>query len=168
IDERGIVGITTPPGQPAGDVILLTNDRGRIAYQVQRAADGVVGVEPRIPGHPTAELERLLLAHGLFPAEASAMLDTWRDSWFEEGTRLFYIVPSHEIDAILPLHIAPPPAALTRVFVGRMEIVTPSTLKEVKAALLANDLEALRRHGRFLQAIGRRIVAESTRVDRAL
>ena len=35
------------------------------------------------------------------------MVETWRDSWFEEGSRLIYIVPSRAIDAILPLQIEP-------------------------------------------------------------
>ena len=69
----------------------------------------------------------MLLANGLYPEEASAMIDTWRESWFEEGTRLFYIVPRPAIDAILPLAITPAPSAIARVFVGRMELVTPAT-----------------------------------------
>jgi hypothetical protein len=28
-------------------------------------------------------------------------VDTWKDSWFEQGTRVFYIVPSRTIDSIL-------------------------------------------------------------------
>jgi hypothetical protein len=37
------------------------------------------------------------MAQGLFPKEAHAMVDTWRDSWFEEGTRAFYILPASEM-----------------------------------------------------------------------
>jgi len=72
------------------------------------------------------------------------MIESWRDSWFEEGTRLFHIVPRTAIDAILPLEIDPTPAGVARVFVGRMELVTPATEKEIKDALLANDVAALR------------------------
>ena len=50
---------------------------------------------------------RMLVANGLYEKEAAAMVETWRDSWFEEGTRLFYIVPQASIDAILPLDITP-------------------------------------------------------------
>jgi hypothetical protein len=141
---------------------------------------GVGRFQPRIPADsvrfsnddgfsqpPTSEIERQLVAHGLFPAEAKAMIDTWRDSWFEEGTRVFYIVPRHEVDDILPLHITPEPAALVRVFVGRMELVTPARLTKMKAALLANDVATLRRHRRFLQPIGRRLLTESRGVERA-
>jgi hypothetical protein len=110
----------------------------------------------------------MLLANGLHPEEASAMIETWRDSWFEDGTRLFYVVPRAAIDAILPLSIDPAPDGVARVFVGRMELVTPATAEEVRDALLANDVPALQRHGRFLEAIGRRVVAESTPADRAV
>lgn len=43
------------------------------------------------------------------------MIATWRDAWFEEGTRLFYLVPRSAVDAMLPLQISPAPAALARV-----------------------------------------------------
>ena len=42
-----------------------------------------------------AELERMLIGAGLFPKEALAMVETWRDSWFEEGTE-FGGVPVRE------------------------------------------------------------------------
>jgi hypothetical protein len=53
------------------------------------------------------------------------MLSTWRDSWFKEGTRLFYIVPTNMIESILPLDINPKPTGIVRVFVGRVELVRP-------------------------------------------
>jgi hypothetical protein len=34
-----------------------------------------------------------LVEFGLYRKEAEPMVETWRDSWFEEGIRLFYIVP---------------------------------------------------------------------------
>jgi hypothetical protein len=34
--------------------------------------------------------------------KAAAMVETWRDSWFEEGTRLFYFLPQVTVDRILP------------------------------------------------------------------
>jgi hypothetical protein len=159
----------TPGDRLIGDIILFSNDRGRIAYQVRRGADGQFSVEPDVVGQePTSELERLLLEHGLYSDEASAMLDTWRDSWFEEGTRLIYIVPRSEIDTILPLQITPIPTDIARVFVGRMELVTPATQKAVRDALLAGDIATLRTYGRFLQVIGRRIVTASAPGDRRL
>ena len=35
------------------------------------------------------------------------MIETWRDSWFEEGLRVFYIVPRARVDFDLPLSISP-------------------------------------------------------------
>ena len=112
--------------------------------------------------------ETMLRANGLFAEEASAMIDTWRDSWFEEGTRLFYVVPRPAIDRILPLEITPLPTSVTRVFVGRMELVMPAAKTAIKDALLANDRSTLQRYGRFLDAIGRQIIAESAPGERAL
>ena len=37
------------------------------------------------------------------------MIETWRDSWFEEGARLFYLVPQRTIATVLPLDITPRP-----------------------------------------------------------
>ena len=84
-------------------------------------------------------LERMLVAQGLYQKEAAAMVDTWRDSWFEEGLRLFYIVLRSAVDEILPLEINPAPASVARVFVGRIELITPSVVDEVKEAVLRRD-----------------------------
>jgi len=169
VDEDGKVAVRNAGGHAIGDVILFENHRGRIAYELRRGSSGQVIVDQAVAKQePARELEKMLLANGLYPEEASAMIETWRDSWFEEGTRLFYIVPRSAIDAILPLTIDPTPAGIARVFVGRMELVTPTTRKEVKDALLANHFATLRNYGRFLQPIGRRIVAESAPGDRAL
>ena len=59
-------------------------------------------------------LESALVEQGLFPKEAQAMIETWKDSWFEEGSRLIYIMPSRAIDAVLPLQIDPAPAQTSR------------------------------------------------------
>ena len=111
---------------PIGDVILFNNDRGAMAWQVRYAADSRVSFDPlseegEIPP-PHVELGQMLMTHGLYSREAQAMIDTWRDSWFGEGTRLFYIVPRATIDSILPLEINPNPTETVRVFVGRIEL----------------------------------------------
>jgi len=81
------------------------------------------------------------------------MVETWKSSWFEEGSRLIYIVPREFVDNVLPLAIDPAPEQVVRVFVGRLEIVTPTTVKAVKTAIAANDNAALDRYGRFLEPI---------------
>src|SRR5712671_6272692 len=66
------------------------------------------------------DLEASLVSSGLYREEAHAMLESWKDSWFEEGSRLIYIVPRSFVDKILSLSIDPQPAATHRVFVGRL------------------------------------------------
>jgi hypothetical protein len=104
-------------------------------------------------------LEQTLVSAGLTSKEAAAMVETWRDSWFEEGTRVFYVVPQSLVDEILPLEVVPAPAQVTRVFVGRMEVVTPATERAVRAAVDQRDQPALERYGRFLGPISDRILA---------
>ena len=141
-----------------------------MAYDVRHIDAGQFTFDPpRLDGEfvtPRAELEKLLIAHGLYRREAEAMVDTWRDSWFEEGTRLFYIAPRTAIDAILPLEITPLPDHVARVFVGRIELVTPRTEREVEAAIAGNDRQTLSRHGRFLQPIADRLLARLTPAER--
>ena len=87
------------------------------------------------------------------------MVETWRDSWFEEGSRLIYIVPSNALDAILPLEVEPVPSHVERVFVGRIELVTPQTKRSVESAIARSDWAVIDRYERFLGPILQRIYA---------
>jgi hypothetical protein len=117
------------------------------------------------------DLGTALVAHGLFPKEAQAMIDTWRDSWFEEGARLIYIVPSKTVDAILPLQIEPVPSQIQRVFVGRIELITPETERAAAEAIAKSDWTALDRYSRFLDPILKRMYSgnsgEASEIERA-
>ncbi|MEO7933176.1 MAG: hypothetical protein ABIT76_08475 [Chthoniobacterales bacterium] len=63
---------------------------------------------------------------GLYRKEADAMLQTWWQSYFQKpGLRVFWIVPGAFTESILPLRIQPAPKTITRVLVGRAEILTP-------------------------------------------
>jgi len=65
-----------------------------------------------------------LVAHGLYPDEATAMLETWKNSYFGvPGLRAFYIVPAEWTSYYLPLTISTP-HTLSRVIVGRIDIET--------------------------------------------
>jgi len=99
------------------------------------------------------DLEEILVGQGLYRDEAHAMVETWKDSWFEEGSRLIYIVPHGFIDKVLPLTIDPVPGQIVRVFVGRLEIVTPATAKAVSTAVAHNDEATLDKYSRFLEPI---------------
>lgn len=104
-------------------------------------------------------VEDMLIAQGLYHDEAQAMFETWRDSWFEEGSRLLYIVPREFVDSVLPLSINPSPAQIVRVFVGRMELVTPATQRAVEQAFATHDQSTLNRYSRFLVPILETVVA---------
>jgi hypothetical protein len=95
----------------------------------------------------------MLIAQGLYQDEAQAMFETWRGSWFEEGSRLLYIVPRQFVDEVLPLTINPAPAQTVRVFIGRLELVTPATQRAVEQALATHDRATLARYNRFLVPI---------------
>jgi hypothetical protein len=72
------------------------------------------------------QIQAALVSEGLFADEAKAMVNTWKDSWFtEEGVRVLYILPRAWTDDTLPMTLNPQPKELTRVMVGRAEIITP-------------------------------------------
>jgi hypothetical protein len=159
--DDGRVTVRNRRGAPAGDVILFENRGGAMTFTSGRFTSAAA-VLPRAAlddasGPPLAELKRLLVANGLYEQEAQAMIDTWKDSWFEEGARLLYIVPRAEVDEILPLTMSPKPGAVTRVFVGRIELMTPATLRDVRAAITSRDRAAMLKYGRFLLPIADRL-----------
>ncbi|HEY6391996.1 MAG TPA: hypothetical protein VIX89_12005, partial [Bryobacteraceae bacterium] len=141
----------------AGAIILFENQGGQIGYKVDYSgAAEVVLDRPELVADIAplrAQLEYLLAANGLFEDEARAMVETWRDSWFEEGTRVFYILPRSAVDSILPLSISPKPAKIERTFVGRIEVITPEMETAVLEANKKNDRATLARYGRFLEPI---------------
>ena len=108
------------------------------------------------------DLESVLVREGLFPKEAHAMVNTWRDSWFEEGSRLIYVLPTPAVEAILPLRSDPTPLNRTRIFVGRIELITPETIRTVESAIAANDLATFARYERFMEPIMTRINSGET------
>lgn len=108
------------------------------------------------------DLEGILVAQGLYNDEARAMVETWRNSWFEEGSRLLYIVPPAFVNEVLPLSITPAPAQTVRVFVGRLELVSPATEKAVETAFATHDAAALKAYGRFLEPILATMIKKET------
>ena len=84
------------------------------------------------------QMRQGLVAAGLFEAEAEAMIQTWWRSYFATPSygntpRVFWVMPASQVDDILPLTITPRPEKLTRVLVGRAEILTPAVEKELLA-----------------------------------
>jgi hypothetical protein len=145
--------------------IILFERRGeRVGYRLAPAlADNAVLEPPTLTGNADSlctDVEGILVNQGLYPDEAHAMVETWRDSWFEEGSRLIYVVPRGFIDKVLPLTISPAPGQIKRVFVGRLEIVTPATVRAVETAVASNDEVTLNKYGRFLEPILRTVREE--------
>jgi hypothetical protein len=80
-----------------------------------------------LQGELAEAMRQALIAEGLYPREAAAMVETWRDSWFtEQGLRILYILPRTWTDTTLPLSIKPAPEQMVRVMVGRAEVITPT------------------------------------------
>jgi len=143
--------------EPIPSVILFERRGDKLGYRLAGSIESETLIDPP---ELTSNLESLnqdlagvLIAQGLYPDEARAMVETWRTSWFEEGTRLLYIVPRAFVDEILPLSVSPAPSETVRVFVGRMELITPATEQEVEKALAARDRSVIQKYGRFLEPI---------------
>lgn len=74
-----------------------------------------------------ASMQETLVKAGLYPEEASAMLRTWELSYFKSpGLRFFYVAPNSWVDKVLPLNISGATTNITRVMVGRIELISPA------------------------------------------
>src|SRR5262245_20446737 len=169
VTDDGKIVVTKIGADPVSGVILFENRGGIRRYQLAGELQNEVKFDSKSLQNNWAgllmDMERILIDQGLYQKEARAMIETWRDSWFEEGTRLFYIVPKRAVDSILPLEIQPAPSQISRVFVGRMEIITPDIQDEVKQAVAKNDRLTLQKYGRFLEPIAKRVGLKSPLLD---
>ncbi len=151
-DEK--LEIRNAGSEPIPLAIVFERRGDRVGYQFVRNIAGSVELDaPAL----TETLENLqqqmsksLIESGLYEKEAAAMIATWQDSWFEEGMRVFYIVPRAMIDSVLPLQINPAPVMISRVFVGRVEVLSPAVQQSIETALSAGDVDTLAKFGRFL------------------
>jgi hypothetical protein len=171
VEPDGRIVVTARSGTPIGDIIAFDNRGGKVTFVTRRVTGQQTTIDPKqLEERPGAalndHLERVLIAHGLYPKEARAMIATWRETWFEEGSRLFYIAPRPAVDAVLPLQFTLRPADIARVFVGRIELMTPQTVADVKNGLLVNDQTTLAKYGRFLEPFMNRVFAESAPAER--
>jgi len=146
---------------PLALAVLFENRGGRIGYRVTHALKGATAVEaPALTGsldRLKVELSDALVSQGLYRKEADAMIETWRDSWFEEGMRVFYLVPRALVNRELPLSIQPAPAGIARVFVGREEILSPYLRDRLMTALSTGNTATLDGFGRFLAPFMRQV-----------
>jgi hypothetical protein len=155
------------PGRTLTNLIVFENRGGKIGYEFVSSLSGeTVVTRPELSKNLTQvfdELEKALVGQGLYEKEAKAMIETWKDSWFEEGLRVFYILPRMRTDEILPLTIEPRPTQTVRVLVGRAEVITPEMEQDVKkqvgllrstsGKVRENAREYLKKYGRFYEPV---------------
>lgn len=157
LTSDGKLVVESLTGEEIPNAVLFERRGERVGYLVTGVLADRTTVDPPVLNGSVdslcGDLEEILVGQGLYRDEAHAMIETWKDSWFEEGSRLIYIIPSVFIDKVLPLTIDPMPGQIVRVFVGRLEIVTPATAVAVKTALVHNDEATLGKYGRFLEPI---------------
>lgn len=133
--------------------ILFENQNGHVGYRIARnISDSASLYAPELTASLDSlrgELTSALVQAGLYPKEAAAMMETWHDSWFEEGMRVIYLMPRASVDTVLPLKITPA-KEIQRVFVGRVEMLSPWTEKTIRTAMETADTKTLDKFGRFL------------------
>jgi hypothetical protein len=134
---------------------------GRLSTNAEQTATFTAGDEPQ---EETARklseaMVAALTAEGLYPREALAMVNTWKDSWFaEDGVRVLYTLPRGWTDATLPLTFAPAPKELVRVMVGRAEMIPPALVQRLR--------EQLTQAGEGDEAAGEQATAELRKLNR--
>ena len=121
-----------------------------------------------------------LMKEGLYEREATAMVNTWKDSWFaEDGLRVLYVLPRSWTDRTLPLTLDPAPREVVRVMVGRAEVLSPEIEQKLSQSLArahfgdeqarAEAISDLQKLGRFAEPALRLAIkgASSDSVDDA-
>jgi hypothetical protein len=160
--DGGVIVKNTSP-YPIPALVLFENRAGKVGFTI---SSHLVAGKPDTMQRATltgsvaalgAELEKMLVATGLFEREAKAMVKTWEDSWFEDGLRVFYVLPKQLVDDILPLSVWPEPKQIARGFVGRMEVIDEVTMSTVSRAISMEDDATLQAYGRFLGPITERM-----------
>lgn len=149
------------------NLIIFENRGGRIGFRfIEKLEKEMIIERPATNknlNEVLRELEKILVSEGLYAKEAKAMIETWKDSWFEEGLRVFYVLTRKSTDKLLPLKVEPQPKEIVRVMVGRAEIITPEMEQDVKreAGLLRSASAKVReqaqmnlkKRGRFYEPI---------------
>jgi hypothetical protein len=178
ITAEGKLEIRNAGSEAVPLVIAFESQWGKVGYHVVRGLEDSVTMEiPELTEDLSTLQHKLaaeLVGFGLYPKEAAAMIETWRDSWFEDGMRVFYIVPRAQVDSILPLKTTPVASSTARVFVGRVEVLSPRMRQTLSTAIAAGDTKTLVRLGRFLQPFQKQLTLDAnahtnlTRAESAL
>jgi hypothetical protein len=165
ITSAGEVRLANLGDEEIPSVILFERRGDKVGYRIGGALSGQMSLDaPQLTATVetlSRDLQEVLTSQGLNPDEARAMIATWNGSWFEEGSRVFYIVPQSYLATNLPLTINPSPEKIVRVFVGRLELVTPATEEAVQKILAAHDAVGLEKYLRFLEPILAKMKADN-------
>ncbi|HEV3122489.1 MAG TPA: hypothetical protein VGY53_11330, partial [Isosphaeraceae bacterium] len=167
------------PGVKHVFILRVEGGKGAFSYRPALApGETIRGVIPSLAQASPVEhfssaladrLAERLVESGLYAKEARAMVNTWRSSYFgTEGVRALFVLPQEWTDQSIPLTINPTPKAVTRVMVGRMELLTPERERLAEAAvrdLASQDtakrlaaFQTLNAQGRYVEPIVRRVV----------
>lgn len=172
--ENNRLKLTNRSKEEISRLLVFENRNGQIGYRFIDTLTGEAVIDrPALDGSVDAviqNLRRTLVSSGLYQKEADAMIETWRNSWFEEGMRVFYVLPRNITDATLRLKITPQPDELVRVLVGRTEVITPELETRVKEQVFllgskspqirARAQREIETFGRFYEPILKRILED--------
>ena len=144
--------IRNPDARTVADAFLIRVDgQGNGSFRSlgavpARGARDVTRYELGAPLAPEAEylaqasagIQSALVRSGLYPAEARAMVNTWKRSYLmTPGLRVLYVLPRAWTEKLLPLSLEPAPAELVRTLVGRIEVLTADEEQELLRRLVA-------------------------------
>ena len=96
LTSNGKLAVKSLSGDEIPNAILFERRGERVGYRLTGPlTDEIVVSLPMLNGSldSATAIWKKFVGEGLYRDEARAMLETWKDSWFEEGSRLIYIVP---------------------------------------------------------------------------
>ena len=188
IDVRAAAGritATTTERDGLSHIFVLKVEKGRGAYAYAPVLDVDRPLDLPMPSMDNArpldefaggisnDVARRLVASGLYEAEARAMVNTWKGSYFRtDGTRVLFVLPQSWTERFIPMRVTPAPTELVRVMVGRVELLDPAReqraeaairrLSSADAAVREQAFETLRAEGRYVEPIVRRTLRTTT------
>ncbi|MBY0471230.1 hypothetical protein K2X30_08695 [bacterium] len=153
-DGKGALRITNSSllRVPSAILIRVTDQGGAVvnlgslspgSNRVQASAASLRNVLPmnEYLAQATQMVQVELEKSGLFPLEAQAMVNTWKQSYFlTPGYRLLYVLPRDWTDGLLPMQVTPAPTKLVRTLVGRVEIFGRVEQRQLIQALQADQI----------------------------
>jgi hypothetical protein len=156
-DLRHLFVLTVHGNSAAFTYVSQLASKATTTVSIQKA--GNIGSLDKIAADISAQMSSALVKTGLFPREAQAMVNTWKDSWFQEqGMRVLYTLPRNWTDRTLPLTVNPAPANIIRTMVGRAEVMSPGLERKLADGIIRlrqGDLTALSDTQATLKDLGR-------------